>query len=102
MKEHQIESEKALSDPEKYVTNPFSSFSLIRRLGSDWKDLIQYIETDNGVQLLTSLKAFTIQSKLPTSEDVSEAVQGIVRIQRTYGLNPKDCMKGVINQVEYE
>lgn len=102
MKEYQVENERALSDPEKYVTNPFSSFSLIRRLGSDWKHLIKYLKTDVGDEFLTKLKDYTMQSNFPTSEDVSEAVKGIVRIQGTYKLNPKDSIKGLINGVQYK
>lgn len=102
MEEFRVENERALTDPEKYVTNPLSSFSLIRRLASDWRDLMQYLEVDAGLPYITQLKTYTTGSDFPSSEDVSEAVKGFIRIQSTYKLKPLDAMQGIINGVQYQ
>lgn len=102
LEEFKEENSKGLEDPEKYVTNPLSSFKLINRLASDWLDVMYYMQNSTGEVYKNKMKDYILEKGFPTPEDISEAVRGFIRIQSTYMLKPIEVMNGVINEVQYD
>ena len=88
-------------NPEKYVTNPLSSFSLIRRLASDWRDLYQYLLNDPGTEILMKIQQIREDENFPIIDDIQSVVTGFLRLQSTYKLDPMEAINGKINGVQY-
>ncbi|KAL5291653.1 hypothetical protein ACFFRR_010826 [Megaselia abdita] len=100
--EYKEENAIGSRDTEKYVNNPLSSFSLIRRVASDWTDIMKFINSAPGKLYYSQITKILKSPEFPNSEDIFEAVEGFLRIQSTYKLEPMEVMRGVINGVQYD
>ncbi|XP_020811534.1 prolyl 4-hydroxylase subunit alpha-1-like [Drosophila serrata] len=93
------ENEKAELDPIQYLSNPLNSFSLIRRLHQDWVGWRKFMEQSVGIVQMRKMNSW--QRELPTKEDLSEACDGIIRIQITYNLRVDDIIRGKLKGRQY-
>ncbi|XP_017020916.1 prolyl 4-hydroxylase subunit alpha-1 [Drosophila kikkawai] len=93
------ENFKARSSTEEYLSNPLNSFSLIRRMNSDWTVWQLYMEDPVGLKQVDKIQE--LREHMPTSTDVEEAVTALDRIQSTYGLKIADIANGNLNGKQY-
>ncbi|XP_070498231.1 prolyl 4-hydroxylase subunit alpha-1-like [Chironomus tepperi] len=85
------EHEAFSKDPEQYVVNPLNSCLLIKRLSHDLESI------DN--ELKRKLKDFhqrLLNDMLPLS-DFEGAIEGYIRLQKTYDLKSINLSKGIID-----
>ncbi|XP_041449989.1 prolyl 4-hydroxylase subunit alpha-2-like [Drosophila obscura] len=93
-------TEKSLTEREKYVSNPLNAFGLMRRTHQDWPKWHNYINNTVGRGKVQSLD--DILAKAPDSQDMKEALVGMQRIERTYGLQAYDLAKGRLQDRQYD
>ncbi|KAJ7426084.1 Prolyl 4-hydroxylase subunit alpha-3 [Willisornis vidua] len=75
-------------DPKASVDNPLLAFSLIKRLHSEWPNIIYSIEvTGNAQALHASLQE--AEQELPGAEDLDGAAWALMHLQDFYALNVK-------------
>ncbi|NXC31610.1 P4HA3 hydroxylase, partial [Campylorhamphus procurvoides] len=81
-------------DPEASVDNPLLAFSLIKRLCSDWPNIIHSGEATRNAQALhASLRE--VEEELPGAEDLHGAAQALMRLQDVYALDVKALANGI-------
>ncbi|XP_065708249.2 prolyl 4-hydroxylase subunit alpha-3 isoform X5 [Patagioenas fasciata] len=81
-------------DPEASVDNPLLAFSLIKRLHSDWPNVIYSDEATENIQALHD--AFKeVEQELPGAEDLDGAARALMRLQDVYALSVKGMANGV-------
>lgn len=90
-KEHQL----MLADSLSYVSNPLNAFVLIKRLSLDITQMKERIIRDAN-----KFTTDTALIKLPMTE-FQGAVEGLARLQITYGLKTEDLAKGFIQNIKY-
>ncbi|NXH10188.1 P4HA3 hydroxylase, partial [Bucco capensis] len=84
-------------DPEASVDNPLLAFSLIKRLHSDWPNVIYSEEaTENSQALHDGFKE--VEQELPGDEDLAGAAQALMRLQDVYALSVKGMAKGIFQR----
>ncbi|XP_009996290.1 PREDICTED: prolyl 4-hydroxylase subunit alpha-3 [Chaetura pelagica] len=88
-------------DSKASVDNPLVAFSLIKRLHSDWPNVIYSDEATENTQALQA--AFKeVEEELPGAEDLAGAAQALLRLQDVYGLSVKGLANGVFQRVAYD
>ncbi|NXU95479.1 P4HA3 hydroxylase, partial [Xiphorhynchus elegans] len=81
-------------DPKASVDNPLLAFSLIKRLCSDWPNIIHSGEATRNAQALhASLRE--VEQELPGAEDLHGAAQALMRLQDVYALSVKALANGI-------
>ncbi|NXA90601.1 P4HA3 hydroxylase, partial [Melanocharis versteri] len=84
-------------DPEASVDNPLLAFSLIKRLHSDWPNVIYSDEATRNTQALhAGLRE--VEQELPGSEDLDGAARALMRLQDVYALSVKGLASGVFQR----
>ncbi|NWU72170.1 P4HA3 hydroxylase, partial [Pterocles burchelli] len=84
-------------DAEVSVDNPLLAFSLIKRLHSDWPNVIYSEEATENIQALhASFKE--VEQELPGAEDLAGAAQALMRLQDVYALSVKGMANGIFQQ----
>ncbi|NWW72182.1 P4HA3 hydroxylase, partial [Climacteris rufus] len=84
-------------DPEASLDNPLLAFSLIKRLHSDWPNVIYSNEATGNTQALhAGLRE--VEQELPGAEDLAGAAQALMRLQDVYGLSVKGLASGVFQR----
>ncbi|NXM67750.1 P4HA3 hydroxylase, partial [Serilophus lunatus] len=84
-------------DPEASVDNPLLAFSLIKRLHSDWPNVIYSEEATGNTQALhAGLRE--VEQELPGAEDLDGAARALMRLQDVYALSVKGLAKGVFQR----
>ncbi|KFP51804.1 Prolyl 4-hydroxylase subunit alpha-3, partial [Cathartes aura] len=84
-------------DPEASVDNPLLAFSLIKRLHSDWPNVIYSDEaTENTQALHAGFKE--VEQELPGAEDLDGAARALMRLQDVYALSVKGMANGVFQR----
>ncbi|KFV12279.1 Prolyl 4-hydroxylase subunit alpha-3, partial [Tauraco erythrolophus] len=84
-------------DPKASVDNPLLAFSLIKRLHSDWPNVIYSDEaTENTQALHASFKE--VEQELPGAEDLDGAARALMRLQDVYALSVKGMANGVFQR----
>ncbi|NXF12516.1 P4HA3 hydroxylase, partial [Smithornis capensis] len=84
-------------DPEASVDNPLLAFSLIKRLHSDWPNVIYNDEAAGNTQALhAGLRE--VEQELPGAEDLDGAAQALMRLQDVYALSVKGLAKGIFQR----
>ncbi|NXI90799.1 P4HA3 hydroxylase, partial [Psophia crepitans] len=84
-------------DPEASVDNPLLAFSLIKRLHSDWPNIIYSEEaTENTQALHAGFKE--VEQELPGAEDMDGAARALMRLQDVYALSVKGMANGVFQR----
>ncbi|NXF66566.1 P4HA3 hydroxylase, partial [Ciccaba nigrolineata] len=84
-------------DPKASVDNPLLAFSLIKRLHSDWPNVIYSDEaTENTQALHDGFKE--VEQELPGAEDLDGAARALMRLQDVYALSVKGMANGVFQR----
>ncbi|KFP22234.1 Prolyl 4-hydroxylase subunit alpha-3, partial [Egretta garzetta] len=84
-------------DPKASVDNPLLAFSLIKRLHSDWPNVIYSDEaTENTQALHAGFKE--VEQELPGAEDLDGAARALMRLQDVYSLSVKGMANGVFQR----
>ncbi|NXV03710.1 P4HA3 hydroxylase, partial [Cettia cetti] len=84
-------------DPEASVDNPLLAFSLIKRLHSDWPNIIYSDEASRNTQALhAGLRE--AEQELPGAEDLDGAARALMRLQDVYALSVKGLASGVFQR----
>ncbi|NXI78990.1 P4HA3 hydroxylase, partial [Rhipidura dahli] len=84
-------------DPKASVDNPLLAFSLIKRLHSDWPNVIYSEEAARNTQALhAGLRE--VEQELPGSEDLDGAARALMRLQDVYALSVKGLANGVFQR----
>ncbi|NXX17174.1 P4HA3 hydroxylase, partial [Podargus strigoides] len=84
-------------DPKASVDNPLLAFSLIKRLHSEWPNVIYSDEaTENTQALHASFKE--VEQELPGAEDLDGAARALMRLQDVYALSVKGMANGVFQR----
>ncbi|NXA15966.1 P4HA3 hydroxylase, partial [Sapayoa aenigma] len=84
-------------DPEASVDNPLLAFSLIKRLHSDWPNVIYSDEATGNTQTLhAGLRE--MEQELPGAEDLDGAARALMRLQDVYALSVKGLAQGVFQR----
>ncbi|NXW51364.1 P4HA3 hydroxylase, partial [Nyctiprogne leucopyga] len=84
-------------DPKASVDNPLLAFSLIKRLHSDWPNVIYSDEaTENTNALHAGFKE--VEQELPGAEDLDGAARALMRLQDVYALSVKGMANGVFQK----
>ncbi|NWV06141.1 P4HA3 hydroxylase, partial [Ptilonorhynchus violaceus] len=84
-------------DPEASVDNPLLAFSLIKRLHSDWPNVIYSNEAAGNTQALhAGLRE--VEQELPGAEDLDGAARALMRLQDVYALSVKGLASGVFQR----
>jgi prolyl 4-hydroxylase len=89
---------EAQNDVDKYVTNPLNAFLLIKRNVYDMK-MIESRLTAFMEDVKAKLQNISKNSFLHKRE-VTGAVAGVIRAQRTYHLKNEDLIDGIVNGVK--
>ncbi|NXP77309.1 P4HA3 hydroxylase, partial [Ramphastos sulfuratus] len=80
-------------DPEASVDNPLLAFSLIKRLHSDWPNVVYSEEATENTQALQ--EGFQeVEGELPGAEDLAGAARALMRLQDVYRLSVEGMAKG--------
>ncbi|NXG92273.1 P4HA3 hydroxylase, partial [Stercorarius parasiticus] len=84
-------------DPKASVDNPLLAFSLIKRLHSDWPNIVYSDEAAENTQALhAGFKE--VEQELPGTEDLDGAAQALMRLQDVYALSVKGMANGVFQR----
>lgn len=75
----------------RYITNPLNAFALIKRATSD-VELIKTRYPDDSREFLKKIENF-----LPSDEDLTGAVAGLLRLQFVYKLKTEDFANGTVD-----
>ncbi|NXD99986.1 P4HA3 hydroxylase, partial [Chaetorhynchus papuensis] len=84
-------------DPKASVDNPLLAFSLIKRLHSDWPNVIYSDEATRNTQALHAGLG-EVEQELPGSEDLDGAARALMRLQDVYALSVKGLASGVFQR----
>ncbi|XP_028320446.1 prolyl 4-hydroxylase subunit alpha-3 isoform X4 [Gouania willdenowi] len=80
------------------MANPLVAFTFIKRLHSEWLNMVDSNEALENIEALRS--AYTDQeANLPNMEDVQGAAKGLMRLQDVYGLSVSGLVKGHFQKV---
>ncbi|XP_067841484.1 prolyl 4-hydroxylase subunit alpha-3 isoform X2 [Heptranchias perlo] len=88
-------------EPVTAISNPLFAFTLIKRLQSDWQNIVYSNEAIENIQAL-KVDYGKIEAKLPKAEDLEGAAKGLMRLQDVYALSTKGLVKGEFLQVAGE
>ncbi|XP_006141046.1 prolyl 4-hydroxylase subunit alpha-3 isoform X2 [Tupaia chinensis] len=80
------------------VANPLLAFTLIKRLQSDWRNVVHSLEARENIQALKDGYE-KVEQDLPAFEDLEGAARALMRLQDVYMLNVKGLARGVFQRV---
>ncbi|EPY83512.1 prolyl 4-hydroxylase subunit alpha-3 precursor, partial [Camelus ferus] len=80
------------------VSNPLLAFTLIKRLQSDWKNVVHSLEASENIRALKDGYE-KVEQDLPAFEDLEGAARALMRLQDVYMLNVKGLARGVFQRV---
>uniref|UniRef100_A0A8C2Z081 Prolyl 4-hydroxylase subunit alpha 3 n=1 Tax=Cyclopterus lumpus TaxID=8103 RepID=A0A8C2Z081_CYCLU len=84
--------------PAAAMANPLAAFTLIKRLHSEWQNVVNSNEAlENSQALRSSYKAE--EDDLPTLEDLQGAAKGLMRLQDVYALQVASLVRGRFQRV---
>eukprot|EP00072_Mus_musculus_P060053 XP_011240133.1 PREDICTED: prolyl 4-hydroxylase subunit alpha-3 isoform X2 [Mus musculus] len=80
------------------VVNPLLAFTLIKRLQSDWRNVVHSLEATENIRALKDGYE-KVEQDLPAFEDLEGAARALMRLQDVYMLNVKGLARGVFQRV---
>lgn len=84
--------------PAATMANPLVAFTMIKRLHSEWPNVVNSNEAlENSQALRSSYKAE--EGDLPTLEDLQGAAKGLMRLQDVYALQVASLVRGRFQRV---
>ncbi|XP_041919759.1 prolyl 4-hydroxylase subunit alpha-3 [Alosa sapidissima] len=75
------------------AANPLVAFTLIKRLHSEWPNVVYSEEAQENTQALRSGYR-NVEGSLPKQEDIQGAAQGLMRLQDVYALHVEGLVRG--------
>ncbi|XP_060929655.1 prolyl 4-hydroxylase subunit alpha-3 [Limanda limanda] len=84
--------------PAAAMANPLVAFTLIKRLHSEWLNVIYSSEASENAQALRSSYEKE-EAELPKLEDLQGAAKGLMRLQDVYGLQVESLVRGRFQRV---
>ncbi|KAM4742193.1 prolyl 4-hydroxylase subunit alpha-3 isoform 3-T3 [Anableps anableps] len=84
--------------PAAATTNPLVAFTLVKRLHSEWLNVVYSNEAQENTQTLRS-KYEEEEAYLPKVEDLRGAAKGLMRLQDVYSLQVSSLVKGRFQRV---
>ncbi|XP_005308582.2 prolyl 4-hydroxylase subunit alpha-3 isoform X1 [Chrysemys picta bellii] len=79
------------------AANPLLAYTLIKRLQSDWLNVVHSLEASENTQALKY--GYTqVEKDLPEFEDLEGAARALMRLQDVYALSVKGLAKGVFQR----
>ncbi|XP_059187436.1 prolyl 4-hydroxylase subunit alpha-3 isoform X2 [Centropristis striata] len=84
--------------PTTAVANPLVAFTLIKRLQSEWLNVVYSNEAQENTQALRSSYEEE-EADLPKLEDLQGAAQGLMRLQDVYALQVASLVRGDFQRV---
>ncbi|XP_060223636.1 prolyl 4-hydroxylase subunit alpha-3 isoform X3 [Meriones unguiculatus] len=85
-------------DVKSPVVNPLLAFTLIKRLQSDWRNVVHSLEATENIRALKDGYE-KVEQDLPVFEDLEGAARALMRLQDVYMLNVKGLAQGVFQRV---
>ncbi|XP_019504872.1 PREDICTED: prolyl 4-hydroxylase subunit alpha-3 [Hipposideros armiger] len=79
------------------VSNPLLAFTLIKRLQSDWRNVVHSLEASENIRALKDGYE-KVEQDLPAFEDVEGAARALMRLQDVYMLSVKGLARGVFQR----
>ncbi|XP_019373271.1 PREDICTED: prolyl 4-hydroxylase subunit alpha-3 [Gavialis gangeticus] len=79
------------------VVNPLLAYALIKRLQSDWLNVVNSMEASENMQELKK-DYRQVEKDLPVFEDLEGAARALMRLQDVYALSVKGLVKGVFRR----
>ncbi|XP_055052055.1 prolyl 4-hydroxylase subunit alpha-3 [Misgurnus anguillicaudatus] len=80
------------------ISNPLVAFKLLKRLQSEWTNVIHSNEAEENLQVLR--ESFSMmEDSLPKLEDLQGAAQGLMRLQDVYDLRVDGLVRGHFQQI---
>ncbi|XP_073517347.1 prolyl 4-hydroxylase subunit alpha-3 isoform X2 [Phyllobates terribilis] len=76
------------------VSDPIFAFTLLKRLQSEWMNVVHSAEIDENIRVLKDGYE-KVEKKLPEVKDVEGAAKALMRLQDVYSLNVKGLTQGV-------
>ncbi|RWS16015.1 prolyl 4-hydroxylase subunit alpha-1-like protein [Dinothrombium tinctorium] len=89
----------ASSDIHSYLANPVNAYILVKRLTTDWKTVEMLMTagpSETAKAVITNLTDLSTHETFPSTEDLSGAVDALLRLQDTYKLDTSTLAKGLI------
>ncbi|KAL6470889.1 hypothetical protein MHYP_G00195390 [Metynnis hypsauchen] len=80
------------------LANPLVAFTLIKRLQSEWPNLVYNYEAEENLQALR-VGYRQLESSLPKLEDLQGAAQGLMRLQDVYALQVDGLVRGHFQRI---
>uniref|UniRef100_A0A674EI11 Prolyl 4-hydroxylase subunit alpha-3 n=1 Tax=Salmo trutta TaxID=8032 RepID=A0A674EI11_SALTR len=88
------------SGPSAAMANPLVAFTLIKRLQSEWLNLIYSDEAQENTQAFRSgYKEVEKEGSLPKLEDLQGAAKGLMRLQDVYALQVGGLVRGHFQRI---
>ncbi|KAM3837826.1 prolyl 4-hydroxylase subunit alpha-3 [Vipera latastei] len=75
------------------LENPLVAFALIKRLQSDWRNVVYSMEGSENTQVL-KMSYHRLEDHLPLFEDLQGAARALLRLQDVYALSVRDLVRG--------
>ncbi|XP_051521947.1 prolyl 4-hydroxylase subunit alpha-3 [Myxocyprinus asiaticus] len=80
------------------IANPVAAFKLVKRLQSEWFNVVYSNEAKENLQALRDGYG-RIEGSLPKLEDLQGAAQGLMRLQDVYDLHVEGLVRGHFQQM---
>uniref|UniRef100_K9J1M6 Prolyl 4-hydroxylase subunit alpha-3 n=1 Tax=Desmodus rotundus TaxID=9430 RepID=K9J1M6_DESRO len=80
------------------VSNPLLAFTLIKRLQSDWRNVVHSLEASENMRALKDGYE-KVEQDLPAFEDLEGAARALMRLQDVYTLSVQGLARGVFQRV---
>ncbi|XP_039202387.1 prolyl 4-hydroxylase subunit alpha-3-like isoform X1 [Crotalus tigris] len=75
------------------LENPLMAFALIKRLQSDWRNVVYSMEGNENIQVL-KMNYHRLEDHLPLLEDLQGASRALLRLQDVYALSVPELARG--------
>ncbi|XP_058041768.1 prolyl 4-hydroxylase subunit alpha-3 isoform X2 [Ahaetulla prasina] len=75
------------------MANPLMAFALIKRLQSDWRNVVYSMEGSENIQAL-KVSYHHLEDHLPVFEDLEGAARALMRLQDVYALSVQELTRG--------
>ncbi|XP_051963027.1 prolyl 4-hydroxylase subunit alpha-3 [Xyrauchen texanus] len=87
------------SGPSSTIANPVAAFKVVKRLQSEWFNVVYSNEAKENLQALRDGYS-TMEGSLPKLEDLQGAAQGLMRLQDVYDLRVEGLVRGHFQQMK--
>uniref|UniRef100_A0A671PN33 Prolyl 4-hydroxylase subunit alpha-3 n=1 Tax=Sinocyclocheilus anshuiensis TaxID=1608454 RepID=A0A671PN33_9TELE len=86
------------NDPSATIANPIVAFKLVKRLKSEWMNVVHSNEAKENIDALREGYR-RMEGSLPKLEDLQGAAQGLMRLQDVYDLHVEGLVRGHFQQI---